>query len=137
MESQKIIDKERENFKLRVHELEFKAKEADSKRSALIFEFEKERAKWALERDHLINQKNDAVEMIQRLERKKENLLKENQKLVARKVSQLKKYGMADLGIASQSVDAHPLHAIRQSQAAPRFSQGIDRSIGSSSKKYD
>ena len=46
-----------------------------------MFEFEKERAKWGLERDHLINQKQEVVEQVDRLERRKETLLRENEKL--------------------------------------------------------
>jgi hypothetical protein len=33
----------------------FRFREAEKKRSVLIFEHEKERAKWNLEKDHLVN----------------------------------------------------------------------------------
>jgi hypothetical protein len=39
--------------------MEEKFREAEKKRSTLIFEHEKERAKWNLEKDHLLSQRND------------------------------------------------------------------------------
>eukprot|EP01015_Nassula_variabilis_P033514 TRINITY_DN806_c0_g4_i1.p1 TRINITY_DN806_c0_g4~~TRINITY_DN806_c0_g4_i1.p1 ORF type:complete len:200 (+),score=30.22 TRINITY_DN806_c0_g4_i1:64-663(+) len=62
-------------------EYELKYKESESKRGQLIFEHEKEKARWNLEKDHLINAKNELQDMINKLERKKEALLRENEKL--------------------------------------------------------
>ena len=53
LEYQRTLEKERENYKTKIFEIEGKLKEAENKRGALVFQFEKERAKWALERDHL------------------------------------------------------------------------------------
>ena len=39
-----------------------KLKESEQKRSQQLFEFEKERAKWSLDKDHLISQKNDLID---------------------------------------------------------------------------
>lgn len=36
-----------------------KLREVEKKRSTMIFEHEKERTKWNLEKDHLISQRND------------------------------------------------------------------------------
>lgn len=46
-----------------------------------MLNFEKERAKWDHEKRYLLNQKEDAVEAQQRLEKKVESLLRENEKL--------------------------------------------------------
>lgn len=43
--------------------------------------FEKERAKWEQEKSYICNQKEDAVEAQQRLEKKVETMLRENEKL--------------------------------------------------------
>ena len=59
MEIQKTIDKLKDSHKLKINELEEKCRETDKKRSNLIFENEKERAKWSLEKDHFLQQKND------------------------------------------------------------------------------
>ena len=46
-----------------------------------MFEFEKERAKWQLERDNLMSQKSEMTETIERLSTRKDQLLRENEKL--------------------------------------------------------
>ena len=46
-----------------------------------MFEFEKERAKWQLEKDNLVGQKSEMYEQIERLTIKKDQLLRENEKL--------------------------------------------------------
>ena len=81
MEYQRNLEKERETYKGKLADAEAKTKEAEGKRNSLIFEFEKERAKWALEKDHLHNQKTEAQELSERLEKRKEALLRENEKL--------------------------------------------------------
>lgn len=45
-----------------------------------LMNFEKERAKWDHEKSYLVSQKEDAVEAQQRLEKKVETLLRENEK---------------------------------------------------------
>ena len=80
-EFQKQFDKEKENYRQKLQEYEQKAKESENRRAALMFEFEKERAKWQLERDSLMNQKSEMMESIDRLQNKKDQLLRENEKL--------------------------------------------------------
>ena len=46
-----------------------------------MFEFEKERAKWQLERDNLISQRVEAQEQMERLQARKDQLVRENEKL--------------------------------------------------------
>ena len=55
IENQRKLEKERESLKARITEVEQKCKDIENKRSTMIFEFEKERAKWGLERDHLVS----------------------------------------------------------------------------------
>ena len=62
-------------------DIESKSKESENRRATLVFEYEKDRAKWQLERDHIINQKAEMQEHIDRLERRKDALLRENEKL--------------------------------------------------------
>ena len=50
-----------------MNELEYKFKDSESKKWWMLFEFEKERAKWGLEKDQLINQKNDVTDAIDKL----------------------------------------------------------------------
>lgn len=64
-----------------MNDLEQKIKESEMKRSQLIFDQEKERAKWNLEKDHLQAQKNDIQDQCEKAERKKEFLMKDNERL--------------------------------------------------------
>ena len=81
LEYQKQLDAERDQLKLKIGDIEQKYKEVENRRSSLIFEFEKERAKWNLDRDHLVNMKNELQDQVEKLEKKKEFLLRENEKL--------------------------------------------------------
>lgn len=81
LEYQKLLDKERENYKNKLRETEGKGTSVQAKQTELILNFEKERAKWEHEKSYILNQKEDAVDNAQRLEKKVENLLRENEKL--------------------------------------------------------
>ena len=81
LEFQKMLDIEREKLKVKIQESEGKFKESESKRNLQMFDHEKERAKWSLEKDHIITQRNDLQEVIEKLEKKKDLLLRENEKL--------------------------------------------------------
>jgi hypothetical protein len=81
MESHKMLDSEKAFWKKKLHDAEMKAKESESRKSNLLFEHEKERAKWIIEKDHLMSQRTEFLEAVDRLEKKKEQLLRENEKL--------------------------------------------------------
>lgn len=72
---------ERTHSKAKFQDLEKRYKEAEQQRAQMYLELEKERSKWQIERDHLLAAKNEAVEMIEKLEKRKENILRENEKL--------------------------------------------------------
>ena len=80
-ESTKSAEREKEKFLSRISELEQRLKESEIRRSSLIFEHEKEKARWAMEKDHLLNQKSDSQDTIARLTKKKETLTKENERI--------------------------------------------------------
>lgn len=81
VELQTVLDNERDIQKSKLSELELKYKESESRRNALIFEHEKEKAKWGLEKEHLIGQRNELQDFLEKLENRKETLLRENAKL--------------------------------------------------------
>ena len=56
-EGQRTGDRERELLKAKLQETEVKAKDAEARRAGLLFEQEKERARWALEKDHILSQR--------------------------------------------------------------------------------
>ena len=49
----------------------------------MVFDFEKEKARWQMEYDNIVNQKRELEDVITNLERKKDILLKENERLKA------------------------------------------------------
>lgn len=53
VDHQRALEKDREVYKSKIAEIEQKCKELENRRSTMIFEFEKERAKWGLEKDFL------------------------------------------------------------------------------------
>ena len=56
-EGHRILEKEREALRLKIQEVETKYKDSEIRRQSMLFEFEKERAKWGLERDHMASQR--------------------------------------------------------------------------------
>jgi chromosome segregation ATPase len=82
-EMMEVYNLDKEQLRNKISEFERRAKEAEQQRGQLFLEHEKERAKWALERDHLIAQKNEAQDIVERLEKRKDALLRENEKLKA------------------------------------------------------
>ena len=81
LENKETLEKEKDKWKSKCAELEIKVREVESRRTAVIFDHEKERTRWNLEKEHLINQKNDILENVDKLEKKRETLLRENERL--------------------------------------------------------
>lgn len=81
LENQASLEREKEIYKQRLAEIELKVKNSETKKSSMLFEFEKERAKWALEKDKLQNEIDNLNEYLKSAKRKKDSLLKDNEKL--------------------------------------------------------
>ena len=89
------IEGEREAYKAKLQDVEARAKvaflsqDSENRRNQLIFENEKQKAQWNMERDQLLIQKGElqvirsTQDNLNRSERKKELLLRENEKLKA------------------------------------------------------
>jgi len=90
------FSKEKATLRSKLAEIEKRAKEAENQRGQLFLEHEKERAKWALERDHLVSQRNDAQDTASRLEKKRDALLRENEKMRADKGSRSRNLSRRD-----------------------------------------
>lgn len=93
MENQRGLEKDRDTFKQKLTDVEQKCKELENKRSTMIFDLEKERAKWGLERDTILNQKQEIQENLDRLQRRQETLVRENEKLKGERTNRNKLYG--------------------------------------------
>lgn len=76
-----MLDKERENYKQKLRDMEGKGTNVQARQTELLLNFEKERAKWDHEKSFLVNQKDDAIDNADRLQKKVEILLRDNEKL--------------------------------------------------------
>ena len=75
------FDKEKQNYKNKISEIEKNLREAEGKRGALLLELETEKAKWNIEKDNLLTKNQELNEKYDSMEKKYENLLRENEKL--------------------------------------------------------
>jgi len=81
LENQSVLEREKEIYKNRIYELEEKFKQTESKRSFQLFEFEKERAKWTLEKDKLLQELESSVDQLKKAKMKKDKAEKDLNKL--------------------------------------------------------
>jgi hypothetical protein len=61
-DNQRNLENEKVVYKGKMQDIEARNKELETKRSSMIFDHEKEKAKWGLEKDHIINQKQEIQE---------------------------------------------------------------------------
>ena len=74
-------EKDKENYKKRIAEIEKNLRDAEGKKGALLLELEKEKAKWNIEKDNLVSKYSELNDKLTRVEKKNESLLRENEKL--------------------------------------------------------
>jgi hypothetical protein len=79
------FEKEKDNYKKKIAEIEKNLREAEGKRGALLLELEKEKAKWDIEKDNLFTKNQELTDRISFLEKKNETLLRDNEKLKSEK----------------------------------------------------
>jgi len=84
-EIQFIADREKEMLKLKIADVEQLLNNVEQKKSLISLEYEKEKARWGLEKDHLSYSMMELQETLDRLQKKGENLLRENEKIKADK----------------------------------------------------
>ena len=70
-----------EDLKKKMADIEKNLREAEGKRGVLLLELEKEKAKWDIEKDNLQTKCQEYNDRIITLEKKNENLLRDNEKL--------------------------------------------------------
>lgn len=120
---QKRLEEEKEKSKNKIQKLEQMYKESENKRNMMIFEHEKEKAKWNVENGQLMSQQHDYLEQIDNLAQKKEAMTRENERLTV-ELKQLKR--TATTGVSSS------IHGFVSSGFGAKRSDmvysGIDRS---------
>ena len=78
---QKELDKQKEIIKKKLNACESKYKRSEEEKNQLLYEQEKLKTKWQIEKNHIISQKNENADMLDRLNKQKQILQKENDKL--------------------------------------------------------
>lgn len=97
-------EREKEQYRARVAELEQRVKDAERTRSQGMFEHEKERARWQLDKDALGCKMQELEEQVEKLLLQKETLMKENTRMkVENKQSKS--------SVRASTILHHPLHA--------------------------
>lgn len=147
-ELQELSQQEKDEWKAKLSEAEKRVKDMEQQRGQLFLEHEKERARWAMDRDHLTSQKNEAQENAARMQKRNEALLKENEKLRAERPSKLrtpaaamgKKEGKAGVSILGTSISFQDYLANTQTSTPLEGQQrisGVASREGSSSGQSD
>jgi len=80
-EEKEAYDREKTGLKGKLAAMEERMSEAEGLHSQLYLETEKEKARSAMDRDHLLAQKNELQEKIVQIQRRNDALLRENEKL--------------------------------------------------------
>lgn len=81
LENQSVLEREKEMYRTKLGELETRLKESESKRSLQIFEHEKERAKWTLEKDKILQEYEQVESNYRKVKAKKEKIEREYAKI--------------------------------------------------------
>jgi len=81
LELQVICEKEKDVLKNKINEYENKSRDGEGKRGVLMLEYEKDKAKWNIEKDHFLSKVAEYQDNTERSEKRYETLLRENEKL--------------------------------------------------------
>jgi len=92
-------EKEKELYKIKSSDIDEKMKEIESKKKTLSLEIEIERAKWSIEKENLLSKVAEQMENVERIEKKNETLLRENEKLKSDKSNHKRSTSRAGLNI--------------------------------------
>ena len=106
-----------------MQDYETKVKESEGKRASLLFEFERERTKWDSEKDAWLNQKSEAQLIIAQLEKKKEALTLEVDRLKRERVTRKPLYA----GVNNPSTAAYGNPSRYGNFAAGRYKENIQK----------
>ena len=90
----------------------------------MVFEVEKERAKWGLERDHLVNQKIEVQEQLERLQRRHEIMVRENEKLKSDRTNRKAMYSAGGVG-SSTMMGSNPTGTYNTKLTPTMFGQTL------------
>ena len=99
------LEKQKENIKKKVTDLEQRFKKCENEKNQIQYDKEKLKAKWLIEKDGLISERNEALETIERLQKQKDGLSKDLDK-VRQEFKSLRKstLNMSSFGFSKKKV---------------------------------
>ena len=109
--AQRKADGENEFQRAKIFELETRLKEIEGRKGASLFEYEKDKARWKVERDQLISEKLALLENLDNQTQKVEALTRENEKVKADYKKSRKMVGASLSGMNIGSKLGFPLGA--------------------------
>ena len=77
----KILNSEKELQRGKIYDLAKRASDAEYQRLSMFMDNEKERAKWNMEHDRLVSQNYEVLDDLERINKHKDILLRENERL--------------------------------------------------------
>ena len=80
-EMSETLYSEKELLRGRIYDLEKRTRDAEHQRGSMFMDNEKERAKWNMERDRLLSQNYEVLDDLERINKHKDILLRENERL--------------------------------------------------------
>ena len=140
LENQSVMEKEREQLKQKIGDLERRCKTAESDKSSLKFEIEKEKSRLTNQIDYLENTKSELQDQINKIMKRNESLITQNEKLKEKNKTtrKLNKYGGAGgssyLESSTASRIANKFLGIKELDQESYTSQGIGAKFGSFTK---
>ena len=114
-------EKEREVARKKLAELDARLKKAEADKQAAAFEAERGRTKWEIEREHLAAVKAESADALERVQRAKEELARENEKLRGDLKALKKAQGIAPIFARPKNENSGDRSAFLQNQSIALF----------------
>ena len=76
-----MYEREKEILKVKINDIENRLREVEVKRRQLMLDYEKDKVKFSLEKDHRESKTKELQDTLDRLEKKIENLLRSSKDL--------------------------------------------------------
>ena len=108
----------------------------------MMFEMEKEKARWGIEKDQISSQKSEVQEQLERLQRRHEIIVRENEKLKSERNTRKYTPGMTNQKLTPQMFGQTLMKSLAKengTSSSQAFTQGFSKYIadGASNEKAD
>lgn len=133
--AQKEFEKEREVLKKKIYESDARYKKLETEKHLMVLEQEKQKTKWHIEKDQLLSQKSDTLELLDRLQKQKDTLTRDNEKLKNDLKAQKKANLANNLLSMTKMNNRSDLFSVDKSILSPHEYLGSNHKTGNSSPR--